>query len=400
MKQWRCVVCNYLHSGEEPPERCPVCGAPANKFVAVTDVQPPASAVSREQDESAGANLAEVRERAQERLQGICGVYPACDGQPERICQREAYGMPIGMGGAGAGRSFAANYSALSGIRLRTRVVGEHFEPDTRLDCLDQRLSMPVLASSVAGPGRHGQDMGELEFCAATVQGCLQAGTLALRGDTAFYTPDEQFSLDAIEAVGGRGIPVFKPRAQDILLRLIERATQMGCPAVGIDLDGFGSTNMARAGQPVFRKSERELRQLVQATNLPFLCKGIMDVEDAAACLAAGARIIGVSNHGGRVLDNTPGVAEVLPEISAYVGDQALVTADGGVRTGYDVLIMLALGADAVLVGRDVVRAAIGGGAAGVHLHMEHLHTVLRRAMLMTGCPDLAAIGPHILHPA
>ena len=73
------------------------------------------------------------------------------------------------------------------------------------------------------------------------------------------------------------------------------------------------------------------------------------------------------------------------------------ISADGGVRTGYDVLKMLALGADYVLVGRDLIRAAIGGGEAGVRLQMERLGTVLARAMLMTGCRDVGSIGPHIL---
>jgi isopentenyl diphosphate isomerase/L-lactate dehydrogenase-like FMN-dependent dehydrogenase len=92
-------------------------------------------------------------------------------------------------------------------------------------------------------------------------------------------------------------------------------------------------------------------------------------------------------------------VAEVLPEIVAAVNGRAMVTADGGVRTGYDVLVMLALGADAVLVGRDVVRAAIGGGADGVRMQMKRYRQVLRHAMLMTGCPTLSAIDSSILLP-
>jgi isopentenyl diphosphate isomerase/L-lactate dehydrogenase-like FMN-dependent dehydrogenase len=97
------------------------------------------------------------------------------------------------------------------------------------------------------------------------------------------------------------------------------------------------------------------------------------------------------------VLDYTPGVADVLGEIAAAVAGSVKISADGGVRTGYDVLKMLALGANYVLVGRDLVRASIGGGEAGVRLQMERLGTVLRRAMLMTGCPDLPSITPHIL---
>lgn len=81
----------------------------------------------------------------------------------------------------------------------------------------------------------------------------------------------------------------------------------------------------------------------------------------------------------------------------ARVGGRAVVVADGGVRTGFDVLKMLALGAQAVLVGRDVIRAAIGGGTLGVRLHMERLRTVLSHAMIVTGCPNLASVDAGIL---
>ena len=106
--------------------------------------------------------------------------------------------------------------------------------------------------------------------------------------------------------------------------------------------------------------------------------------EDAVDCAEAGVRVVAVSNHGGRVLDSTPGVAEVLPAIVERLKGRVLVTADGGVRTGYDVLKMLALGANAVLVGRDVIRAAVGGGAAGVQMQMDRLGSVLSKAMVMT----------------
>jgi 4-hydroxymandelate oxidase len=156
---------------------------------------------------------------------------------------------------------------------------------------------------------------------------------------------------------------------------------------------------MASAGQPVYRKSPEEIAELVGSTSLPFVCKGLMLADDALACVHAGAKVIAVSNHGGRVLDSTPGVAEALPPIAERVKGRALITADGGVRTGYDVLKMLALGADAVLIGRDVIRAAIGGGRQGVSLHMTHLRKTLAKAMLMTGCRSLADIGPDVLIP-
>jgi len=341
--------------------------------------------------------LEEVRDLARKRLKGICAVYPHCDGLEERICQHEAYGKPIGFGGVGSGASFRANVASLAALRLKTRLIGQHFVADTGFTFCGLKLSMPIMGASTSGVGRYTESITETDFCRATIRGCREAGTVTWRGDTWFYSQDSYPALDALEREKGHGIPIFKPRGQDILKKLIERAEKAKCPAVGIDLDGCGSTIMARHGQEVFRKSVRELRELVQTTSLPFVAKGIMTVEDAEACVEAGVKVVAVSNHGGRVLDATPGVAEVLPQIAARIGGKVLITADGGIRTGYDALKMLALGADAVLVGRDVARAAVGGGSLGVNMQMTRLHQTLKRAMIMTGCPDLVHIDANIL---
>ncbi|GAJ04034.1 unnamed protein product, partial [marine sediment metagenome] len=103
--------------------------------------------------------------------------------------------------------------------------------------------------------------------------------------------------------------------------------------------------------------------------------------EDANKAKDAGAAAIVVSNHGGRVLDHTPGTVEVLPEIVAELEGKIRIIIDGGFRTGYDVLKALALGAESVLIGRDIVRAAVGAGVEGVRVQMEHLQKTLAKAM-------------------
>ena len=96
-----------------------------------------------------------------------------------------------------------------------------------------------------------------------------------------------------------------------------------------------------------------------------------------------------VSNHGGRVLDHTPGVAEVLRETADAVKGQIEVLADGGIRSGGDVLKMVALGADAVLIGRPFSVAAMGGLKEGVRAYIAALREELQQAMVLTGCPDI-----------
>jgi len=392
--KWFCTICYHENEASTPPVSCPQCGASVNSLLQVNaEKADPAVATIAPKPQT----LEDVRDLARKGLKGVCAVYPHCDGQDERICQREAYGKSIGFGGVGSGASFQANVASLAALRLKTRLVGPHFEPDTAFSFCGMKLVMPIMGASVSGIGKYTEAITEADFCRATIRGCREAGSMTWRGDTWFYTEESYPALDALEREGGYGIPIFKPRAQDILKRLIERAEKANCPAVGVDLDGCGSTIMAKHGQQVYRKTVGDLRELVRTTSLPFIAKGIMTPEDAEACAEAGVQVVAVSNHGGRVLDATPGVAEVLPQIVARLGGKVLITADGGVRTGYDVLKMLALGADAVLIGRDVARAAVGCGSLGVKLQMERLHQTLQRAMFMTGCPDLAHIGPGIL---
>ncbi len=382
MNQWYCSVCHTKLNSEKKPDICEVCHADDRMIMNMEDVP---------------QSLEQVRDLARTKLKGICAAYPSCDGSFDKICQREAYGKPIGLGGVGQGLSFRANSQALADIQFNMSVLGDHFEPDTSCSFLGMDLKFPVLASSTAGAQKYNDALDETMFCTSVLNGSKDAGTIGLRGDTWFYTLEDNPSLNAMKACNGYGIPIFKPRAQDVLKKLIEKAETYGCKAVGIDLDGCGSTIMALHGQPVFKKSVKDIEELVNFTSLPFITKGIMLPDEALKCADAGVSVISVSNHGGRVMDSTPGVATMLPKIREKLGDSVTITADGGVRTGYDVLKMLALGADAVLLGRDIIRAAVGAGALGVQLHLEHIKKTLKKAMFMTGTKNVKMADSRIL---
>jgi isopentenyl diphosphate isomerase/L-lactate dehydrogenase-like FMN-dependent dehydrogenase len=191
--------------------------------------------------------------------------------------------------------------------------------------------------------------------------------------------------LAAIAAGNGRGIPIIKPRAQDEIIARIRRAEEAGALAVGVDVDGAGLVTMAQFGQPVGPKTTDEIKELVASTSLPFILKGIMTPDEAEKAVEAGCAAIVVSNHGGRVLDHTPGVAEVLPAVAKAAAGKLTIFADGAVRSGSDVLKLLALGADAVLLGRPVITGAFGGGTDGVASVLEKMRTELVQAMLLTG---------------
>lgn len=335
-------------------------------------------------------NLAAVRQRARTALKGICNVCPVCDG---RSCPT---GVP-GMGGIGTGTSLRNNFDALAAYQVNMRVLHDRKDQSLDLNLFGCRLSFPILGAAVAGARVNFQErLTEEELARAMVIGSAEAGSIAFTGDGPVPELMEA-GLKAIQAAGGRGIPVIKPREDEEIIGYFRRAEDSGAAAVAIDIDAAGLVNMTRAGKLVEPKTVEQIAGLVAATSLPLILKGVMTVADAKAAVAGGAAAIVVSNHGGRALDHTPGTAAVLPDIAAAVGTDIIVLADGGVRSGVDVLKMLALGAKAVLVGRPLAIAAFGGGAAGVKLQMESLADDLAVAMRLTGCGDLDDINPRVL---
>ena len=140
-----------------------------------------------------------------------------------------------------------------------------------------------------------------------------------------------------------------------------------------------------------------DLEFVRQHWNGPLILKGILDPEDARQAAAIGADGIVVSNHGGRQLDGVPSTARALPAIADAVGSQMTILADGGVRSGLDVVRMLALGARGVLLGRAWIYALAGAGQRGVAHLIEIMEAEMRVAMTLTGVAQVDAIGRDIL---
>ncbi|XP_061982278.1 peroxisomal (S)-2-hydroxyacid oxidase GLO4-like isoform X2 [Populus nigra] len=137
----------------------------------------------------------------------------------------------------------------------------------------------------------------------------------------------------------------------------------------------------------------RDIAWLKSTTNLPILIKGILTREDAIKAMEVGAAGIIVSNHGARQLDYTPATISVLEEVVQAVGRRVPVLLDGGVRRGTDVFKALALGAQAVLVGRPVIYGLAAKGEAGVRKVMHMLKDELELTMALAGCPSVKDIS-------
>ncbi|KYO64487.1 alpha-hydroxy-acid oxidizing protein [Thermovenabulum gondwanense] len=336
-------------------------------------------------------NFEELKSAAKENLKGFCRVCSFCDG---KACRGE---VP-GMGGVGTGSSFIANVEALSEIKLNLRTIHDAKEPDISIEIFGEKLSMPVLAAPITGTNYNmGGKISEENFIKMVISGSKEAGTLGMCGDggnPVFY----ESGIKAIKEENGDGIAIIKPRENTEILERAKRAEEAGALAVGIDIDGAGLITMALMGQPVGPKTKEELKQIITKTKLPFILKGIMTVDEAEMAVEIGAKAIVVSNHGGRILDHTPGVAEVLPAIAQKVKGKITIFADGGVRSGVDVLKYLALGADAVLIGRPVIIGAFGGGKEGVKFILEKFAKELKQAMILTGCKDIKSVDEKILY--
>jgi isopentenyl diphosphate isomerase/L-lactate dehydrogenase-like FMN-dependent dehydrogenase len=336
-------------------------------------------------------DLATIRKTARQKLVGYCSVCPLCDG---RACAGE---VP-GMGGVGTGSAFRVNLEALARHRFNMRTIHDVKSTDTSVDLWGEEIALPVLAAPMTGTTYNmGGKMTEEEFVEEMVAGSLQAGTLAMTGDGADPTMYGS-GIKAITVHEGKGIAIVKPRTQEEIIRRIRQAEEAGANAVGMDIDGAGLVTMALKGQPVGPKTFAEIKEIISATALPFILKGIMTATEAELSAEAGAAAIVVSNHGGRVLDYTPGAADVLPEIVERLQGRLIIFADGGVRSGADVLKLLALGANAVLIGRPLMVGAFGGGRDGVALVLNKMKSELVQAMLLTGVADVRHVDRSILY--
>ncbi|QGU94980.1 alpha-hydroxy-acid oxidizing protein [Clostridium bovifaecis] len=333
----------------------------------------------------------EMLKNARLNLNGSCRVCPSCNGV---ACSGE---VP-GMGGKGTGQAFKANYDSLSDYKLNMRVIHDAKNPDTSIELFGKKMDIPVFAAPVSGTTLNmGGKFTEEEYISWVIGGCLDAGIYPMVGDTAV----DSFlitNLEQLKKFGGEGIAFIKPWENANVMKKIKLAEEAGAFAVGMDIDACGLITLALHGKPVMPKNVEEIREIAESTKLPFILKGIMTPDEAELAVEAGVDAIVVSNHGGRVLDQTPGVAEVLPEIASRVKGKITILADGGVRSGVDVLKMIGLGADAVLIGRPFVTASFGGEREGVKAYVEALKGELKSAMVLTGCKDIKSIDKRVIY--
>lgn len=331
-------------------------------------------------------NYNEVTENAKKVLAGYCEVCPDCNGI-------RCKGKVPGCGAKGSGASFTVCREYLKTVKIKLSAVHEHFDADTSFEAFGEEFKAPVFVAPIGGMAlNYGGIMSEEEYVKAVTKGAFDAGIAAWTGDG----PNKEYfeaALPMIKGLNGRIIPTVKPWEQKEAISRIEAVGSSGAMAVAMDVDSAALVNLRLVGKAVYTKTEEDLRELVQAAQIPFIAKGIMTAEDAVECADAGCYGIVVSSHGGRIMEDNPAPAMMLPEIKEATCGRIKIFVDGGIRSGADVFKCLALGADAVLIGRPYAIAAHGGKDEGVKLLTEKLVAELKETMLMADAKTLSDIS-------
>ena len=332
----------------------------------------------------------EILDRSRDQIGPYCKSCKICNGM---ACKNT---VP-GPGAKGLGTGFIRNYQKWQELCVNMDTICENVPVDTGYDFFGKRVALPVFAAPVGAMQLHyGDKYDDLTYNDILVTACAQAGIAAFTGDGTNPAVIEA-AAEALKKNHGCGVPTVKPWNMELIrekLALVQAADPI---AIAMDIAAAGLPFLKNLTPPAGSKTVDELHQIAQATGKPFILKGIMTVSGAKKALEAGASGIVVSNHGGRVLDQCPATAEVLPAIADAVGDRVMVLVDGGIRTGLDVFKALALGADGVLIGRPFVTMVYGGGEEGVAAYVRKLTDELSDTMAMCGAHSLKEINREML---
>jgi isopentenyl diphosphate isomerase/L-lactate dehydrogenase-like FMN-dependent dehydrogenase len=325
-------------------------------------------------------------------------------------------------GGAGDELTLRENVEAWRRWRLRPRVLVDVGAVTTAVELLGGPLSMPILVAPVAY-----QRLVDPEGEVGMARAAAAAGTAMCLSTLATARPSE---LAAAVPAGRRWFQLYCFRDEGVTRALMDEAVASGFEAIVVTVDAPRGGNRERDRRTGFRIPEglgvpsvaaamgveravtieetfalmtpalgwSDLADLASECELPVLVKGLVTAEDAELAVAHGAAGVVVSNHGGRQLDRALATGDALPEVVAAVDGRALVLVDGGIRRGVDVAIALALGADAVLVGRPPLWGLAAAGAEGARRVLELLREELELTLALCGCASPAELSrSHVL---
>lgn len=359
------------------------------------------------------------------------------DGAAKKSLSAQAYAYVAGS--ASSERTANANITAFDRHRIVPRMWRGSSAPDGRDLCtsvLGTELAAPVLTAPV----------GVLELVHPAAECAVAEATKGLGIGTVVSTASSTPMEDVAAAAGDWWFQLYWPADDEVARSLVERATSAGAKAIVVTADtpgmGWRPRDLELAhlpflqakglanyfSDPVFRsrlnappEASEEARQMAvlawigmfgnhtlrlkdvarlqEWTDLPVVVKGVLHPDDASALLDTGATGVIVSNHGGRQVNGAIAALDALPGVAAAVGDRGTVLFDSGIRCGADVVIALALGADAVLYGRPWVYGLGVAGKSGVEHALRCLLADVDLTMAMAGIGSVADIDAAVLAP-
>jgi isopentenyl diphosphate isomerase/L-lactate dehydrogenase-like FMN-dependent dehydrogenase len=337
----------------------------------------------------------------------------------ERLAEKLMEPGPHGYfaGGAGDEVTLRENREAWRRWRLRPRMLVDVSAVSTATTLFGAELSMPILVAPVAY-----QRVAHPEGEVGMATGAARAGTAMCLSTLATTRPAD---VAAEAPPGPRWFQLYCFKDEAITRALMEEAVGHGFEAIVVTVDlppggnrerdrrngftlpaglGIPAVDAALVGgreltvADTFELMDLSLEwdsiaDLAAEASVPVLVKGVLTAEDAALAVEHGVGGIVVSNHGGRQLDCALATADALAEIVEAVDGRVPVLVDGGIRRGTDVAVALALGADAVLIGRPALWGLVAGGAEGVARVLELLRAELELTLGLCGCRAPADLG-------
>lgn len=284
--------------------------------------------------------------------------------------------------------SNAITRSYFDSLLVETRYINSDL-PSTEMSLFGKTFSTPIMTAALS----HLHDVcpdGMTEFA----RGAKKAGAVC------FVGMGEDEDLEKMTATGADVVKIIKPHENnDIVFHKIEHAIKNGVFAVGMDIDhsysGDGHYDNV-LGLPMKSKSLDELKSFVQASSVPFVVKGVLSVHDAKLSMEADAKAIIVSHHHGIMPYSVPPLM-VLPEILKAVDGKMTVLVDCCFESGMDVFKALALGADGVCIGRNLMDA-LKGGSDAMASRINEINGELRSIMARTGSLGVKGIDTSVIH--
>ena len=303
------------------------------------------------------------------------------------------------------------NEAAYKRLTIEPHYLSGYADADLSTTLLGSKIAMPIITTVMGGHG-----IAHVSAESGTAIGTAAAGTLFIAPSQANVTLEDTAKASA----GPKWFQIYIPSDQGIAREVLLRAKAAGYLAVVVTIDNVSPSNRETDTRNHFRlplpnanfpglptgyglspfKTNLgwdDIEFVQKVTGLPVLIKGVLSADVATTAIKQGVAGIQVSNHGGRQLDDTPATITVLPRIADAVGGRIPIVVDGGIRRGQDVFKALALGANAVAVGRPILYGLALGGWMGVQDVLEHLKGELKMTMRLAGAKSIAEISKRYL---